>query len=212
MATTRQKAKTKTGKAGKPEVRVFDFGIVIAILSGILFMFLAFTNQWGFRHDIELYFTLFWALIFIAVLLKKENRHVLKERATPILFVLTAHTTLFFVGMFYTPYTKFALQQFSSISEDGSHSPQPTWSSPGGKNVRRLISVLAVCIAVISFVSVELATSRLLIGIFEFIAGRIFAFVRPITVLSKPTHAFERDGQPEYLCSRRVDRHALRSC
>lgn len=180
MATTRQKAKTKTGKAGKPEVRVFDFGIVIAILSGILFMFLAFTNQWGFRHDIELYFTLFWALIFIAVLLKKENRHVLKERATPILFVLTAHTTLFFVGMFYTPYTKFALQQFFlNIGGWFAFSAAYMEFTREEKNVRRLISVLAVCIAVISFVSVELATSRLLIGIFEFIAGRIFAFVPP---------------------------------
>ena len=41
------------------------------------------------------------------------------------------------------------------------------------KNIRRVIAPTAVCIAVVSFVSIELATSRYLISIFNSISGLI---------------------------------------
>jgi|GEM_PF-4127435 len=178
MATVQQKVKKAKNAKPAGKIRMPDFDIIVTALSTILFLFMAFTNQWVFRHDIELYFALLSAIIFIVVCLKRENRSFPGGHTTPMFLVLLAHSALYFAGMFYTVFPKFALQQFFlNIGGLFIFASAYMEFSRNEKNVGKLISALSISIAAVSFASIELATSRKLIGLFHVFANLISATV-----------------------------------
>ena len=132
-----------------------------------LFMVFCVITAWKLKYDAETLFAVGTAMIFLLMLLKKENRAALQNSVTPILILLFAQCALYFAGLFYAAYPQYALQKFLlnaggffvfavlyiSISRDK-------------KNITRLLTLLSACIAGVSLVSIELATSGFFLRLF----------------------------------------------
>ncbi len=171
----RQKTQEKPSKAqvrtGSASVRKSDSFPWEPIASGILLTALLIIHAWGLRYDLHLIFAVGAALIFIVSLLFKSNRKLLFGKITPIFIVLLAHCLLFFAGLFYGAYPKFALQQFF-LNMGGFFIFAALFICflRDGRGIRLFLGVFAVCMALASLVSIELATSRYLLVLFEKLA------------------------------------------
>ncbi|MGE4354198.1 MAG: hypothetical protein AB7D36_08960 [Oscillospiraceae bacterium] len=122
----------------------------------------------GGKYDLQLCFALGAGAVVIATFIKKDNRALLFEKITPIFTLLFAQCLLFFAGLFYGSYPKFALQQFFlNIGGLFIFASMAVYFLRGGKTIKIFFSLFAACVAFISLISIELATSRSLLGIFE---------------------------------------------
>jgi O-antigen ligase len=142
----------------------------------------------GGKYDSQLCFALGAGVIFIASFMKKMNRALLLEKITPIFILLFAQCLLFFIGLFYGSYPKFALQQFF-LNMGGLFifASLYVYFLHGEKNIKLFLAFFSACTAFISLINIELATSRCLLGIFE-AAAKIFG-----TQLSPDFAVFEEN-------------------
>ncbi len=174
----------KPAPAGKPQVRSQD---IISrprafspelLLSGALFLFLVAANNWSFRYDLSLPLALGALLILIIALFHHENRKHLFGDVSPVVLLLLAQCFLYFAGMFYGTYPKFALNAFF-LNAGGLAVFIVLYAAfrRDGAEIGKITLFFSACIAVASLLSMELATSRYLLGPLQGIAGLVGAQV-----------------------------------
>lgn len=137
----------------------------------ILIIFFLITNEWGMKYEGQLLFAFGTAIILAISLLNKNNRALLFGKITPVFLFLLAQCILYFVGLFYGWYPKFALQQFFlNIGGLFVFSTAYVCFLRDEKNLSWFALFASASIALVSLISIELATSRHLLGLFESIA------------------------------------------
>lgn len=168
------------------------------IAIGALFVLLLIIQSWGLKYDIHVYFAAGAALIFIASFIKKSNRKLLFEKITPIIAIITAQCLLYFAGLFYGSYTKFALQQFF-LNVGGLLIFAVTYVCfrRSEKNSGRFLVLFAAAVAFASLLSIELATSRFMLGFFEDFAKNLHTTLPPdFAVFETNTRIITLPGNP----------------
>lgn len=142
----------------------------------MLMLVFIFSNGWKFRLDVQLYFVISAAVIFIIQMFRKENRNRLFSRISLILVVILAQCLLYFVGLFYAYYPKFALQEFfMNVGSLFVFATAYVSFLRNEINFRRLVLIISAVIAFASLASIELATSGFLHRLFVNIAGLLNA-------------------------------------
>jgi hypothetical protein len=164
----------------------------------ILILFFIITNEWGQKYETQLLFAIGTGIIWVISMLSEKNRSLLFEKISFLFLILLAQCVLYFIGLFYAWYPKFALQQFFlNIGGFFVFSSAYVCFKRDGRNLSRFALFLSACIALVSLISIELATSRHLLGIFEGIAKLLSSSLpdnysvfetntRVITVLGNP--------------------------
>jgi hypothetical protein len=166
MAQSHQKRKSVSKK-------VFPYALAALC---VIFMFFVLTGEWSFKSERQTVFSLFSAAVFFFVFHIKKNRTILLQRMTLIFLILLAQCLLYFAGLFYGTYPKFALRElFLNIGGLFIFAAAYVSFRRDELNLRRFALWLSAVIAFASVVSIELATSGYLIGIFKFLSGIISA-------------------------------------
>ena len=125
--------------------------------------FFAVAGAWQLRWDSQLIYALAAAAAFLIVFSRKEMRGILRENLSPLPLLLFALSLLYFAGMFYGWFQKLALREFFLTAGGFFYfSVLYLMFLKNRETAQRFLSALAVCIGVVSLVSIELATSGLL--------------------------------------------------
>lgn len=164
----RSKTQAKKRQSDKQK-KIYSFGLYAVFA---LFVYFSITTVWKLQLEPQVTFT-FGALIILAgCLTVRDNRCLLFENVTPISVILLLTCLLSLAGLFYGLYPKFALRQF--FVNTGSLCLFACAYMAFRRNAVRVYTALrclAVAAAVLSLVSIELATSGYLTGIFMWLAG-----------------------------------------
>ncbi len=162
------KTPSQAGTASVYQGNVFPWE---PIALGLLLVVMLVIQEWGLRYEIHLVFALGAALIFVVSFLSRTNRTLLFNRITPVFLIILAHCLLFFAGLFYGSYSKFALQQFFlNIGGFFVFASLFMCFLRSDRSVSLFLGAFSVCVALVSLISIELATSRYLIALFENLA------------------------------------------
>jgi hypothetical protein len=145
---------------------------------GVLMLVFLFVNNWIFKLDIQFYFAIGAAAIFFVTMLGKGSWKLLFSKITTILIVLLAQCLLYFVGLFYAAYAKFALQQFF-LNTGALFVFATAYISVLRQeiNTEKLMSIFSAAVVVAALVSIELATSNYLGGFFRWLGNFLKAQV-----------------------------------
>jgi len=152
----------------------FQFGFIF-----LCFIAYAILSSWDLKSDIEIYFAMLAALTFGLSYIKKEQRLRLNDAAVPLTMILAAQSLLYFAGMFYAAYPQHALKEFFlniggllifltvyiRVKEDQ-------------RNIRRLLELICFGMALISLVSIDLATTKYTFPLWYYLSAMLGA---PIT-------------------------------
>lgn len=133
-------------------------GALLAII--VLMLIFTITNSWTLKLESQLYFMLGIGLVFIITFMHRSNRLLLSEKTTKVYVVLLAQCLLYFAGLFYGAYPKFALQQFLlSIGSLLVFVTAYVSFRRNEINIEKFTEYFSVCIVISSLISIELATS-----------------------------------------------------
>jgi hypothetical protein len=145
--------------------KIYSFGLYAVFA---LFVYFSITTVWKLQLEPQVTFA-FGALIILAgCLTVRDNRCLLFENVTPISVTLLLTCLLSLAGLFYGLYPKFALRQF--FMNAGSLCLFACAYMAFRRNAVRVYTALcclAVTAAVLSLVSIELATSGNLTVLFQ---------------------------------------------
>ncbi len=155
------KKQTKTAVRAKLP---FEWGLAVLCL---IFIASAIITTWRIQWDYQTGFALVTGIAFIGFLISVKNRAAFKQTGTSWLFILlTAQTLLYLIGLFYGRYPKFALREFfTNCGGLFAFSMALTAFYRGGRPaVEIALRRLAICVALVCLVSIELATTRYTAG------------------------------------------------
>jgi O-antigen ligase len=161
----------KNDRTSVTAVRAFPW---LPVLLGVIFFAVTLSGSWAMKYESELLFVLVSGFLFLFTFFFRKNRNHLISGPDPILFILLAHTLLYFIGLFYASFPKLALSEF--------------FKNAGGffifaicrvsfmrdeRNIHRLFAVLAVSIGALCLICIELATSGLLLPLIRKLSGLV---------------------------------------